>query len=123
MMEDSSVKKYFKKLNTTFTGVNRTDEFAKVFLNLLKSGNTTLYQKERRERRIFEDTWMQAMEDTVPVIDNLTRNPKENLKSEKEGVPVELAKKVGRDSVRHLASNTQNIVKSINKVWSNPPIS
>ena len=109
MMEDSSVKKYFKKLNTTFTGVNRTDEFAKVFLNLLKSGNTTLYQKERRERRIFEDTWMQAMEDTVPVIDKLTRNPKENLKSEKEVVPVELAKKVGRDSVRHLASNTQNI--------------
>ncbi len=107
-MEDSA-KKYFKKINTTFTGVNRTDEFAKVFLNLLKSGNTTLYQKERRERRIFEDTWMQLMEETIPVIDKLTRNPKENLKSEKEVVPVELAKKTGRDSVRHLASNTQNI--------------
>lgn len=108
-MEDTTAKKYFKKINTTFTGVNRTDEFAKIFLNLLKSGNTTLYQKERRERRIFEDTWMQMMEDTIPVIDKLTRNPKENLKSEKEVVPVELAKKTGRDSVRHLASNTQNI--------------
>lgn len=108
-MEDTTAKKYFKKINTTFTGVNKTDEFAKVFLNILKSGNTELYQKERRERRIFEDTWMTAMEDTIPVIDKLTRNPKENLKQEKEVVPIELAKKTGRDSVRHLASNTQNI--------------
>ena len=84
-MEDTTAKKYFKKINTTFTGVNKTDEFAKVFLNILKSGNTELYQKERRERRIFEDTWMTAMEDTIPVIDKLTRNPKENLKQEKIG--------------------------------------
>ena len=114
MMEDSTAKKYYKKINTTFTGVNKTDDFAKVFLNILKSGNTTLYQKERRERRIFEDTWMKIMEDTIPVIDKLTRNPKENLKSEKEVVPVELARKINNDSIRHLASNSQN-VRSMDK--------
>jgi len=108
-MEDSSAKKYYKKINTTFTGVNKTDEFAKMFLNLLKSGNTALYQKERRERRIFDDAWMLAMEEAVPVLDKLTRTPRENLKQETEVVPVELAKKIGKDSVRHLASNTQNI--------------
>jgi hypothetical protein len=113
-MDDSTAKKYFKKINTTFTGVNKTDEFAKVFLNLLKSGNMTLYQKERRERRIFEDTWMKTMEDAVPVIDKLTRNPKENIKTEKEVVPIELARKVGKESVRHLATNTQNI-RSVDK--------
>ncbi|HOW38584.1 MAG TPA: hypothetical protein PLZ76_06705, partial [Bacillota bacterium] len=79
-MGDTNAKKYYKKLNTTFTGVNKSDDFARVFLNVLKSGSTSLYQKERRERRIFDDSWMNAVEDAIPVIDKVTRSPRENLK-------------------------------------------
>lgn len=105
-MNEKDVKRYYKKINTTFVGVNKQDEFAKIFINLLKSGNTTLYQKERRERRIFDDSWMDSVEGTIPVIDRLTRHPRENLKKVSSVVPVELAKKVDKDSVRHLAQNT-----------------
>ena len=110
-MDEKEVKRYFKKLNTTFVGVNKQDDFAKMFMNLIKSGNTTLYQKERRERRIFDDSWMDSVEGTIPVIDKLTRNPRENLIKVSSVVPVEMAKRIDKDTVRHLAMNTQLIKK------------
>ncbi len=108
-MEQGSAKKYFKKINTTFEGVNRQDEFAKTFQNLMKDANINLYHRERRERRVFDDTFMDDIEKILPVIEKLTRNPGENLKKFSEIVPVERAKKIDADTVRHLAANTQFI--------------
>ncbi|HOP57666.1 MAG TPA: hypothetical protein PLH02_05970 [Bacillota bacterium] len=113
-MEDSEVKKYFKKINTTFAGVNKQDDFARMFLNLIKSGNTTLYQKERRERRIFDDSWMDSVEGAIPVIDKLTRNPREILKKVNLVVPVERAKHIDQDTVKHLAQNT-HLIKDVDE--------
>jgi hypothetical protein len=113
-VNDVNAKRYFKKINTTFAGVNKSDDFAQIFLNVLKSGNTTLYQKERRERRVFDDAWMSSVEAAVPVIDKITRSPRENLKIEQMIVPVERAKKTDKDTVRHLAANTQ-MIRSISR--------
>ncbi|MBU0997040.1 MAG: hypothetical protein KKE16_03235 [Firmicutes bacterium] len=108
-MSENDAKRYFKKINTTFSGLNKQDPFAQIFTNIFESGNTTLYQKERRERRIFDDSWMTSVEEAIPVIDKLTRNPREYLKKTQVVVPVERAKKVDKDMVRHLAANTQFI--------------
>ena len=108
-MKDGSAKQYFKKLNTTIEGLNKIDGFAKQFTKLLNRSELELYQKERREKRIFDDTWMDEVERIIPVIDKLTRNPRETLKKISEIVPVERAKKIDADTVRHLASHTQYI--------------
>lgn len=113
-MSENDAKRYFKKINTTFSGLNKQDKFAQMFINLLESGNTTLYQKERRERRIFDDSWMTSVEEAIPVIDKLTRRPREYLKKTSVVVPVERAKKVDSDTIRHLAANTQ-FIKTVTK--------
>jgi len=113
-VNDVNAKRYYKKINTTFAGVNKSDEFAQIFMNILKSGNTTLYQKERRERRVFDDAWMSSVEAAVPVIDKITRSPRENLKQMQMIVPVERAKKTDKDTIRHLAANTQ-MIRSISR--------
>ncbi|MBU1145055.1 MAG: hypothetical protein KJ971_04275 [Firmicutes bacterium] len=112
-MKDNASKKTYKKINSTFSRLNEQDEFSQLFLNLLKSGNTTLYQKERRERRIFDDSWLDSVEKAVPVIDKLTRNPRESLKKVRVVVPVEQAKKTDKETIRHLAANTQ-FIKNVN---------
>ncbi|MDZ4195844.1 MAG: DUF2357 domain-containing protein, partial [Candidatus Izemoplasmatales bacterium] len=112
-MKDVNAKRYYKKINTTFVGLNEVDDFAKIFINILKSGNTTLYQKERRERRVFDDAWMTSVEEAIPVIDRITRSPRENLKKVQQIVPVERARRIDNDTIRHLASHSENI-KSIN---------
>ncbi|MGD9909187.1 MAG: hypothetical protein AB7U79_01125 [Candidatus Izemoplasmatales bacterium] len=113
-MIDRDASRYYKKINTTFVGVNKQDDFAKMFINLLESGNTTLYQKERRERRIFDDSWMDSVEQAIPVIDKLTRKPRETLKKTSMVVPVERAKKIDKETVRHLSQNTQ-LIRSIDR--------
>jgi DNA repair protein SbcC/Rad50 len=108
-MKEGTAKRYYKKINTTFEGVNKVDDFAKQFINLLESAKVELYQKERRERRVFDDSWMDAVEDIIPIIDKLTRAPRETLKKISQVVPVERAKKIDSDTIRHLAANTQLI--------------
>ncbi|MCK7488276.1 MAG: hypothetical protein MZU97_24390 [Bacillus subtilis] len=80
-MNDINAKRYYKKINTTFVGLNEVDDFALLFNNILKSGNTTLYQKERRERRVFDDAWMTSVEEAIPAIDRITRSPREHLEA------------------------------------------
>ena len=113
-MEEGTAKRYYKKINTTFEGVNRLDDFAKQYLNLLESSKLELYQKERRERRIFDDSWLKNIEGIIPIIDKLTRAPKETLKKVSEVVPVERAKKIDSGTIRHLAANTQ-LIKQTNR--------
>ena len=108
-MKDGTAKRYYKKLNTTFTGVNKTDSFAKQFLNLINSAEAEMYQKEKLEKRIFDDSWIEDIENIIPVIDKITRNPRETLYKLQEVVPVERAKKTDSDTIKHLASNTQFI--------------
>ncbi|QLY40083.1 DUF2357 domain-containing protein [Hujiaoplasma nucleasis] len=108
-MKEGTAKRYYKKLNTTIEGLNKVDEFAKQFRKLLNSSDMELYQKERREKRVFDDSWMDEVEDIIPIIDKLTRNPRESLKKVSEVVAVERAKKIDSDTIRHLAANTQNI--------------
>lgn len=113
-MNDLNAKRYYKKINTTFVGLNEVDDFAILFQNILKSGNTTLYQKERRERRVFDDTWMTSVEEAIPAIDRITRSPREQLKRVQQITPVERAKKIDSETIRHLASHSENI-KSVNR--------
>lgn len=108
-MKEATAKRYYKKLNTTIEGLNKVDPFAKQFSKLLNRSDMELYQKERREKRIFDDTWMDDVENIIPVLDKLTRNPRETLKKIHEVVAVERAKKIDSDTIRHLAANTQNI--------------
>lgn len=114
-MKEGTAKQYYKKLNTTIEGLNKVDDFAKQFKKLLDGSDMEFYQKERREKRVFDDSWMDEVEGIIPVIDKLTRNPRETLKKIHHVVAVERAKKIDSDTIRHLAANTQNIKQADDK--------
>jgi hypothetical protein len=106
---NESIKKYYANLIDTLGEVNREEEFYEIFLNAIRSGQTTFYQKFIQETRVFDDTWIKNIEAYIPSIDAIIRNPKTFIKVEKEVVAVERAKKINSDSVRHLAVNSQFI--------------
>ncbi|MFW5889001.1 MAG: DUF2357 domain-containing protein [Bacillota bacterium] len=119
-MKDGTAKRYYKKLNTTFTGVNKTDSFAKQFLNLINSAKAEMYQKESLEKRIFDDSWIEDIEEIIPVIDKITRNPRETLYKFQEVVPIERAKKTDSDTIKHLAANTQ-FIRDVDRIGNITP--
>ena len=53
--------------------------------------------------------WLDVLEDTIPNIDKIVRNPKRFIIQEEDVVIVEKAKKVGQETIKHLSQHSENI--------------
>ena len=73
--------------------------------------NSTLYVKKDYDMKEFNYEWLDIIEDCVPYIDNILRNPRRFIINEEEIVKVELARKVTVESVIHLTQHTNLIQK------------
>ncbi len=58
--------------------------------------------------------WLDIMEETVPYLDNILRNPNRFIINEEDVVKIELARRVTVESIKHLARNT-NLIQDIDK--------
>ena len=65
--------------------------------------------------KVIEDTeWIEKMEETIPYIDNIFRNPNRFIINEEEIVKIELARKITVESIKHLSKNT-NFIQDIDE--------
>lgn len=60
-------------------------------------------------RDSFDDKWVDLFEFTLPYLDKIVRNPKRFITTEEEIIKVEQAKKVGVETIKHLAKHTNFI--------------
>ena len=75
----------------------------------LCAGRNSYMRVDRLATSYFDMTWIAAIEDVLFDLGDIVKNPREVTKTEAQLVPVELARKVNSESVRHLASHTQYI--------------
>jgi len=60
----------------------------------------------------FDYSWVDKIEETIPFLDAIVRVPKKFLMQEEEIVPIEKAKKISMETIRHLAQHT-NLIQSV----------
>lgn len=90
----------------------RMDEaYAERFLDNVQS---TLHTKSEYEKITEDTSWIEIIEQTIPYIDNIFRNPNRFIVNEEEIVKVELARKITVESIKHLSRNT-NFIQDIDK--------
>lgn len=108
MNTNNSDNKYLEIKDKLFESIVN-DEFHDVYTNSIKSGinNFSLYQKYMNN--VIDPKWIEAIEECIIPIDNIIRNPMRFIKQEEEIVPIEQAKKVSQESIRHLAQHTNMI--------------
>ena len=82
-----------------------------LFMNNL---NSTLAVKREYELSEYDYEWLEMIEEVLPYLDNILRNPKRFIINEEEIVKVELARKVTVESVIHLTQHT-NLIQDIEK--------
>ena len=58
--------------------------------------------------------WLDIMEETVPYLDNILRNPNRFIINEEDVVKIELARRVTVESIKHLSRNT-NLIQDYDK--------
>lgn len=80
------------------------------FMNHL---NSTLQVKRDYELHEYDYEWLEIIEDVLPYLDNILRNPKRFIVNEEEIVKVELSKKITVESVIHLTQHT-NLIQDYN---------
>jgi len=66
-------------------------------------------QKNKRLIKKIDSKWVDALYDAIPALDEIVNKPRKFIEREEVIVPVDLSRKVGADSVKHLSTHTHFI--------------
>lgn len=115
-MSDNSENNLEKVINSIYGDTKFfidaiTDEygFYGSFIEAMRTGNTTMNVSRRIVHKKLEDQWMNAIEACLPTLDYVMRNYSTGIEEREEVLPIELSKKIGNRSIRHLAQHTDYI--------------
>ena len=75
----------------------------------LEKSNSSLAVKTDYKKVEFDYSWLEKIEETIEYLDAIVRSPRKFIIQEEEVVPVEKAKKVTLESIKHLATHTNLI--------------
>ena len=81
---------------------NKLDTF------MSKTDATFTLTSDIKETKI-DYSWLNVLEETLPNIDKIVRNPRRFIVQEEDVVIVEKTKRVSRETIKHLASHSENI--------------
>lgn len=80
----------------------------------LQEIDSTLKIDKEYEKVVEDEAWINIMEETIPYLDNILRNPNRFIVNEEEIVKIELARKITVESIKHLSKNT-NLIQDFDK--------
>lgn len=89
--------------------LNYSDKDYKKFIN-----NSVINCNFNVKSDISDYKWVSVVEEYLPLIDTIIRNPRRYIQTDESLVNIEKAKKIGEESIKHLAQNTQ-LIQSIDK--------
>ena len=85
------------------------DKYYNYLFDMVSDGENTVTQTNRVLHKTVDEKWLVAVENTLEAIDNIIGKPRRFIKSTETLVPLDLAKKISGQSVRHLSQHTQFI--------------
>ena len=73
------------------------------------------------DKKVCDTSWIDMVEECIPYLDNIIRNPRRFIVQEENIVPIEKAKVVTEEAIRHLAQNT-GLIQEVNEDGSVVPL-
>lgn len=80
-------------------------------LRMMRDGNASIELKKRYILRAIDETWVNAVEDALPSLDVIIRNPSKYIEEREEVMPIELSRNISVRSLQHLSQHTNLISK------------
>jgi len=108
------VEKLYNVFETRIKSILEPESFYKYFMEAVGSGVRFYGQKNKRIVKRIDPEWVDALHDALIPLDEITSKPKKFIEREEVIVPIELARKTGADSVKHLSTHTQ-FIASVNE--------
>ena len=101
---------YAKKIVSVLSG----DEFLNQYKNRVESGYSDFKLVKKRLIQDISIDWISTIEEVLPNLDTIVRNPRKFIVQEEDIVDISLCKAISTESVKHLAQHT-NMISKVDK--------
>lgn len=78
-------------------------------LEMMKEGKGTVELRKRYMLRAIDENWVNAIEDALPALDMIIRNPSKHIEEVEEILPIELSHNITARSLQHLSQHSNLI--------------
>ncbi|MBE6574180.1 MAG: DUF2357 domain-containing protein [Ruminococcaceae bacterium] len=111
MIVASKLDKVYNEYFEQFKSLIDSDEFYNYIVENIGAGTNkfSFYQKKKDKK--IDVRWIEQIENCIVELDTIIRNPRRFIVQEEEIVPIEKARRITNESVRHLAQHTNLIAR------------
>ena len=102
------VYSYLKKINEMLS----SDPLYKNLNRSIEHGDNSYRIIQKRSKKVIDPEWIEIIEDALPNLDNIVRNPRKFIVVEEDIIDISLAKSISKESVKHLATHTNKVSMS-----------
>ncbi|MCQ2398944.1 MAG: hypothetical protein MJ072_00370 [Clostridia bacterium] len=102
----SKIEDLYSSFVNDFVDEVRSNEFYDYFVNTLENSDHTSNLFEKFVERKVDMKWVEAIENAIVPLDEIVRNPLRFIKNDEEIIPIEQARQITTESIRHLAQHT-----------------
>ena len=92
----------------------KQEDFYTDFSDQIQQGKNSFQISQRFQKQIFDESWIDTLEDCIVALDTIVRNPRKFIVVEEDIVDISLARSISVESVKHLAQHT-NFISSVTK--------
>ena len=108
---DSAFRRVFDDTSAFIDGMENEHEIMPYVIRMMRSGDASVELKKRYMLRAIDETWVNIIEDTLPALDVIIRNPSKFIEEREEVLPIELTRNISVRSLQHLSQHTNYISK------------
>lgn len=108
-MANNDFKAYLEKLSELFA----EDTNFEHCIESISNGRTSFQMSQKFLKKEFDNDWIDIIEEILPALDAIVRNPRRFITVEEDIIDISLAKQISVESVKHLAQHTQ-FIASVN---------
>ena len=110
MAEKKKYEEYLYYLSTLL----KQEDFYSTYSDYIAQGKNVFQISQRFQKQIFDESWIDTLEDCIVALDTIVRNPRKFIVVEEDIVDISLARSISVESVKHLAQHT-NFISSVTK--------
>ncbi len=107
-----SKKKKYEEYIYYLSTLLKQEDFYFDYADLIVQGKNSFQVSQRFQKQIFDESWIDMLEDCIIALDTIVRNPRKFIVVEEDIVDISLARSISVESVKHLAQHT-NYISSV----------
>ena len=112
MKKLKDLREFHQAITDAYYDIEMEHSFPNYFYDAFLAGENEMYQKSITESKSFHVDWIPTIESYLPSLNKIIMDPKSGLRYEQPVVPIEKAKKVNAQSIRHLSMHS-HLIKEV----------